>query len=247
MLRGTLIQRVSQSDKEFHFQNWFGDRLQDAGFQPSPKGRNKYPDFTLGHYQEGYEVKGLKSPGRVATFDSNSQVPRGIHNGQEIYYVFGRYPARTSADEYPVLDLVICHGDFLNADHSYVHLNTNFRGFGSYGDLLVRDRKMYTGPTPFVLTIGTTGQATLITPRGLILDARLELVGEFVRTQAKQMVVGYTFDLQANELTPKLAPNPSAGRQHQFSAYRMKGDGHGTVSLVDVIAAEALIPLGDDE
>lgn len=247
MLRGTLIRRVSRSDKEFHFQNWVGGRLNDAGLQHDSRGRNSYPDFTLVHYPEGYEVKGLRWPGREASYDSNSRVPIGMHNGREIYYVFGRYPANADDDEYPVVDLVICHGDFLNADHSYVHENKSFRGCGSYGDLLVRDRKMYVAPTPFVLTVGTTGQATLITRRGLILDARLELVGELVRIQTKDKVVGYTFDLQANKLTPKLAPNPSAGTQHQFSAYRMKGDGHGKVSLVDVIPAEALIPLGDDE
>lgn len=49
--------------------------------------------------------------------------------------------------EYPILDLVICHGDFLNADHAYVHENKSFRGFGTYGDILVRDRKMYVTPT----------------------------------------------------------------------------------------------------
>jgi hypothetical protein len=89
-----------------------------------------------------------------------------MHNGRTTYYVFGRYryPANTDDSEYPVIDLVLCHGDFLNADHTYVHKNKSFRGFGSYGDLLVRDRKMYVAPTPFALTSGTTGQATLIAP-----------------------------------------------------------------------------------
>jgi hypothetical protein len=49
---------------------------------------------------------------------------------------------------YPVLDLMLCHGSFLNADISYEHKNKSFRGFGSYGDILVRDRKMYVAPTP---------------------------------------------------------------------------------------------------
>jgi hypothetical protein len=247
VLRGTLIRRVSRSDKEFHFQNWVDARLDDAGLQHDSRGRNSYPDFTLVHYPEGYEVKGLKWPGREASYDSNSRIPTGIHNGRMIYYVFGRYPANADDEEYPVVDLVICHGDFLNADHAYIHENKSFRGFGSYGDLLVRDRKMYVAPTPFVLTVGTTGQATLITPKELGQDARLELVGELVRTEAEQMVVGYTFDLRINKLTPELAPNPSAGKQRLFSAYRMKGDGHGPVSMVDVIPPEALVAVGDDE
>ena len=60
MLHGVLIQRVSRSDKEFHFQNWVRARLDDAGLQHDSRGRNSYPDFTLVHHQEGYEVKGLK-------------------------------------------------------------------------------------------------------------------------------------------------------------------------------------------
>lgn len=48
------------------------------------------------------------------------------------------------------------------------------------------------------------------------------------------MVVGYAFDLRANKLTPELALNPSAGRKHRFSAYRLKGMGSGTVSMRDL-------------
>jgi hypothetical protein len=40
------------------------------------------------------------------------------------------------------VDLVLCRGDFLNADHNYVHKNKSIRGFGSYGDIMIRDRKM---------------------------------------------------------------------------------------------------------
>lgn len=65
----------------------------------------------------GYEVKGLGWPGREANYDCNSQVPRGIHNGRTIYYVFGRYPSGADENEYPVIDLIICHGNFLNSDH----------------------------------------------------------------------------------------------------------------------------------
>ena len=65
--------------------------------------------------------------------------------------MFGRYPQDPDGKRYPVLDLVLCHGRFLNADNTYVHKNKSFRGFGSYGDILVRDRKMYVAPTPFAL------------------------------------------------------------------------------------------------
>lgn len=200
------------------------------------------------HKPEGYEVKGLQWPGREASYDSNSRVPTGMHNGRTIYYIFGRYPAKTDDSEYPVVDLVLCHGDFINADHMYVHENKSFRGFGSYGDLLVRDRKMYVAPTPFALATGTTGQATLIVPDELAHHGRLERVGELSRSEAVNMVVGYTFDLLANELTPMFAPNPSAGKQHQFAAYRLKGMGSGTVSMRSVLeTASEQLWLGDDE
>ncbi len=199
------------------------------------------------HHPDGYEVKGLQWPGREASYDSNSRVPTGMHNGRTIYYVFGRYPAATDDPEYPVVDLVLCHGDFLNADHTYVHRNKSFRGFGSYGDLLVRDRKMYVAPTPFALTSGTTGQATLVVPDGLALDDRLEQVGELVRTEAKNIVAGYAFNLLTNELTPELAPNPSADKEHRFAAYRMAGAGSGRVTMKNFERDEARLPLGDDE
>ncbi len=246
MRRATVIRRVSRSDKEFHFQNWVGARLDDASLQHDSLGRNSYPDFTLVHHPEGYEVKGLQWPGREASYDSNSRVPTGMQNGRTTYYVFGRYPADTDDPEYPVIDLVLCHGDFLNADHTYIHKNRSFRGFGSYGDLLVRDRKMYVAPTPFALTSGTTGQATLIAPAELALNGRLEQVGELIRVETDNIVVGYTFDLLANELTPGLAPNPSAGKQHRFVAYRLKGMGSGTVNMRNAEQVEEQ-PLGDDE
>jgi hypothetical protein len=161
--------------------------------------------------------------------------------------MFGRYPANIDDSEYPVIDLVLCHGDFLNADHAYVHKNRSFRGFGSYGDLLVRDRKMYVAPTPFALTNGTTGQATLIVPSEINVDQRLENVGELCRVETEQMVVGYTFDLTVNLLTPMLAPNPSAGQKHRFAAYRMKGMGSGTVSMKAATEIALQLAPGGDE
>jgi hypothetical protein len=217
------IRKVSESDKEFHFQNWVEARIDDAGLSHNSAGRNSYPDFILAHHPEGYEVKGLASPGREATYDANSRFPSGLHNGRSVFYVFGRYPARSSEPEYPVIDLVICHGDFLNANRDYEHKNRSFRGFGSCGDLLVRDRKMYVAPTPFALTSGTSENVTLITPDDLSADKRLEKAGELTRTEAERLVVAYTFDLRDNTLTVEHAPNPSAGREHKFLAYRVRG------------------------
>ena len=54
--RGALIRQVSKTDKEFHFQNWFEERLGEAGLLFDKRGRNAYPDFTLVNFVEGYEI-----------------------------------------------------------------------------------------------------------------------------------------------------------------------------------------------
>ena len=223
--QGVLIRRASQQDKEFHFQDWFTGRLEDSGISFDPPRRNTYPDFRLVHAAESYEVKGLAWPGRSANFDANSQYPSGFHNGRVIFYVFGRYPAQVTEDEFPLVDLVICHGDFLNAHHEYAHENTSFRGFGSYGDLQIRDRKMYISPTPFALTQGTTGQRTLIIPEGYPLSEQFVQVGRLVRVETDRLITGYSFDMGTNVLTPRFVTNPAAGKLHTFVAYRLSDDG----------------------
>lgn len=237
---GELIESVSAKDKEFHFQNWFQKRLQGLEVHFEGSGRNTYPDFSLVEYTEGYEIKGLAWPGRERDYDSNSQVPTGHHNGRQIFYVFGRYPADLSTypdlgngrRQYPVVDLVMCHGDFLNADHNYVHKNKSVKGFGTYGDIMIRDRKMYVAPTPFALTEGTTGLMTLIVPEGLDAPDRFQEVGRLVRVETSELVVGYTFDLRTNELRAERIPNPSAGTEHSFIAYRLKTQAAKHVSMV---------------
>lgn len=228
---GKLISRESRQDKEFHFQNWFKDRLAKTRLHFEVGGRNTYPDFRLVASTDGFEVKGLAYPGREANYDCNSQVPSGSHNGRTIFYVFGRYPANPDGDSYPVLDLVICHGDFLNADHAYVHKNKSVKGFGSYGDIMIRDRKMYVAPTPFGLTTGTAHNQTLILPTDFPVDFRFQTVGNLIRRETGKLIVGYTFDLRTNTLNPDQVNNPMAGKEHEFVAYRLKGSGTEAVSL----------------
>lgn len=232
--QGELIQRVSASDKEFHFQNWVGERIANCQLDSDEPGRNTYPDFRLVNYPEGYEVKGLEFPGREADYDSNSQVPTGKHRGRDVFYVFGRYPkAEKGVDEYPVVDLVVCHGSFLNSDTEYIHKNKSFRGFGSYGDILVRDRKMYVVPTPFALAEGTAGLSTLIIPAEYkIYSDELVAVGDLNRVEAEEILVSYEFNMWTNEMITHKAPNPNAGKMHHFRAYRVRGVGeHKQVSL----------------
>jgi hypothetical protein len=226
-----LIKRESAKDKEFHFQNWFAQRLSETKLNFDQGGRNSYPDFTMVNYPEGYELKGLAYPGRDASFDSNSQVPKGIHNGRTIYYVFGRYPQKSDGSSFPVLDLVICHGDFLNAEREYIHKNKSVKGFGSYGDILIRDRKMYVVPTPFKIAEGLAHQYTLIIPSSIALKDDFIKIGEIKRVEVEEVVVAYTFDLKINELHATKIPNPAAGTEHTFTAWRLKGSNAEPVSL----------------
>lgn len=235
---GELI-TVSGRDKEFHFQNWVEARLVSLPYHFDGEGRNTYPDFSVVEVAEGYEVKGLACPGRDQNYDCNSQVPTGVHNGRRIFYVFGRYPSDPNAHtdlgggrrEYPVMDLVICHGDFLNADHDYVHKNKSVKGFGTYGDLMIRDRKMYVAPTPYALTEGTTGLMTLIVPEGFVPPDTVQEVGRLKRVEAEELAVAYRFDLRTNELRAERVPNPSAGTEHRFVAYRLKTQANKAVVM----------------
>lgn len=246
MGKGEMITRISRQDKEFHFQNWFRSRLEDTGLNFEVGGRNSYPDFRMVSSTEGYEIKGLAYPGREANYDCNSQVPTGFHNGRIIYYVFGRYPSDPDGDQYPVLDLVICHGDFLNANHDYVHKNRSVRGFGSYGDIAIRDRKMYVAPTPFGLTDGTAHQRTLILPQDFATPKGFFRAGEMTRVEADELVIGYRFDLLTNELTAEMVPNPGAGRQHHFRAWRMQGDPQTAVAMRQRVAPAQSEEQSDD-
>jgi len=243
---GALINRESSTDKEFHFQNWFRSRLEETGLNYEIGGRNSYPDFRIVAATEGYELKGLAYPGRDASFDSNSQVPSGAHNGRTIYYVFGRYPKKPDGNAYPVLDFVVCHGDFLNADHEYVHANKSVKGFGSYGDLLIRDRKMYVVPTPFRLAGGVAHRETLILPAEVHAGHDFVQVGELLRREAEELVVGYSFDLRTNELLPEKVPNPGAGREHRFRAWRVRGSPMDPVTMRP-LPADSIVPESDIE
>ncbi|MGB7251657.1 MAG: hypothetical protein WBC73_22165 [Phormidesmis sp.] len=228
---GRLIERASRQDKEFHFQHWVRDRLAATGLNFDEAGRNTYPDLLLVNFPDGFEVKGLAYPGRESTYDCNSQVPTGLHNGRTVHYVFGRYPKKPDGNSYPVLDLVVCHGDFLNADHEYAHKNKPVRGFGSYGDIMIRDRKMYVAPTPFGLLEGAAHRRTLIVPEETEVPKDYQEVGIIVRREVDERVVKYDFDLRTNELKIECVPNPNAGREHVFRALRLATDSDEPISL----------------
>lgn len=232
--KGVLITRESARDKEFAAQDWVQDRLDDAGLGYEESGRNTYPDFPLtGEPWEGFEVKSLAHPGRDASYDANSQSPCGVHGGRTVFYVFVRYP-KTAGNAYPVYDLVVCHGDFLNPVRDYVHRNDNVPNFGAYGDIMIRDRKMYVVRTPYAIAAGLAGQRTLVLPAGWEVPDGFKAVGSVERREAEDVAVGYEFDLKASQLHVLSESNPNAGRPHTFTAYRPQDGDDAPVSLATV-------------
>ena len=60
---------------------------------------------------------------------------------------------------------------------------------------------------------------------------RFRNVGQLVRVEATELVVGYKFDLRSNELSAEKFPNPTAGTEHRFIAYRLKSQTSKPVSM----------------
>lgn len=234
MDNGVLVERASRQDKEFAVQNWVQARLDDAGIAYLESGRNTYPDFPLegDDPAEGVEVKSLAYPGREASYDANSNVPTGTHDGRDIYYLFGRYPS-DAEERYPLYDLVLCHGDFLNPMQGYIHLNRNIPTFGAYGDIMIRDRKMYVVRTPYDIASGLAQHRTLILPAGEQAPAGLVAVGQLERVEAEKIAVGYEFDLRTNEIVVLEEDNPTGGQTHTFTAYRLVSEDEPVVTLAE--------------
>jgi hypothetical protein len=207
-----------QNDKEFHFQNWVYERILEAGYSSSTVGRNTYPDFPISESDESYEVKGITAGSRERDFDSNSALPSGQHSGKKVYYIFGRYENPSQG-----------------GGSAFVADNKSMRVLGTFGDILLRDRKMYAPYTPYKLLSGLRGRCTLIArsdaqpPQDLFDE-----VGRFGRQEAEQILVGYRADLKANTLLGEFEDNPNSGAWHDFVAYRSKED-HDTepVELID--------------
>jgi hypothetical protein len=132
---------------------------------------------------------------------------------------------------YPVLDFVLCHGSFVNADHTYVHENKSV------------------APTPFALVEGTAHRRTLIVPADEQVDADLVRVGTLLRAEVAEVVATYSFDLRTRELQTQRIPNPDAGHVHVFAAYRSPGDPAEVVTMRDPrkVIAELQAAGADDD
>ena len=82
---------------------------------------------------------------------------------------------------------------------------------------------MYIAPTPYGLLSGVDRQITLILPEDYPADPRLDAVGKLTRLEADRLVIGNSFNMTTNEITPEYQDNSSAGTIHSFVAYRAKG------------------------
>jgi hypothetical protein len=119
------------------------------------------------------------------------------------------------------------------------------KGFGSYGDISIRDRKMYVVPTPFQIAEGLAHHRTLILPSSIETDSDFFEIGTLVRAEAAELIVAYAFNLKTNEISLKTEPNPHVGEKHTFRAWRLKESPRTSVvirdfqSIRDEVAASA--------
>jgi len=95
---------------------------------------------------------------------------------------------------------------------------------------------MYVVPTPFRLIDGAAHQQSLILPAGVEPGDRFFRVGELCRREASQLIVAYSFDLRTNAIRPKTVPNPAAGCEHVFCAWRLKGSPAAPVTMRELDA-----------
>jgi len=105
---------------------------------------------------------------------------------------------------------------------------------------------MYVVPTPFHLVQGIAHQHTLILPADMTVDNDLIEVGELWRREAAELIVGYSFHFQTNDLLPKKVPNPGAGREHVFRAWRLSGSPPDAVSMRSGQAISDVLKTDDD-
>ena len=165
--------------------------------------QNEHPDIIIvwGNKVLGIECKSLATttvkfqnlrilPCRK-DLDYNSSVPCGYHycktkmrglNKTKIrtFYAFVLYD-RDDNDK--ALSLMLVDGNYINNDYELHlgHKNTKETGFGSYGDGLIRHRKMYIFPHPLTDT-GFRGKTILISPAKL---SSRKLVQKLIKVDKK--------------------------------------------------------------
>jgi hypothetical protein len=155
-----IMQRRSDTDKEYFLQDWFEQTLQAAGYELKIQGRNSTPDFIVAKEGtvEGFELKSLahqrakrdsQFPPCRTDVDFNSSIPCGrfvkkknhrmpsgvnVANGMALrsYYLFMLYEHLEPLAKLQVrgISMVLTDGDFLNNDLELAESHANISQAG---------------------------------------------------------------------------------------------------------------------
>lgn len=93
----------------------------------------------------------------------------------------------------------------------------------------MRLRNMYRPPSPYQLLEGLDQGATLITPADTLVTS-LSPAGTLKRQGAPELIKDVLVDYESNKFRVRKRPNPNAGSDHHFCAWRTHTLGP-TVSL----------------
>ena len=62
----------------------------------------------------------------------------------------------------------------------------------------------------------------------------------------RDRVIGYSFDLRSNTLTAETMPNPNAGKEHRFDAYRLQSQLGKPVTMAVTSPSEVMEMMEED-
>lgn len=193
-LAKTRYPNIYMQDSKELFSDWFEDGIP---YTIKHLGANDHPDAIIENV--GFELKSISSNGQI---QFNSTIPTGRFNHKgivgECYYAIALYKKDRTFGQ--LHDFTICYGDYFNFDHAFAHshMNSQEKGFGDYGDGVVRYRKMYQFPTPTKEVPGVS----------LILDT----------PDAEQF--NSNLVLERDRYISRIAKN--TGEEHKFFVYRHK-------------------------
>lgn len=219
---GVRAIKRSPEDKEYFIQDWVLKRLHTVGLDVRQSGRNSYPDFWFSDEDAtvGNEVKSLAhqmngKPART-DLDFNSTSPKPVLNGVDCSLTFALYRAAASGSlEMNVTTVCVADAAFINDDATFEHVNASVKGFGSYGDALIRNRRMYRFDHPVTIAsrqgVDLRDLATLIVPEGVqesveATGIHVNRIAQVLRRPAAEQLVAYTIDVRTGELIPTYTP-----------------------------------------
>lgn len=177
------------------FSDWFEDGIP---YEITKLGANDHPDAIIEGV--GFELKSKTGNGDI---QFNSTIPTGRFKHRraegECYYAVARYVNDRNFGQ--LHDFVICYGDYFNHDHEFAHAHANSqeKGFGDYGDGVVRHRKMYSFPTP---TREVSGVSLILdTDEAMKINSDLVLES-YIDRHEKDTGVSHRFFVYRHKLIP---------------------------------------------